>query len=214
MANVPQDALKVPPAERERVRLAVSQLVRRKGAKPTVAAVKKHSGVGSDWVTLLLRLRRKGDMPDEGTAKRGAGAWWTDEERQAANAPGSPSLGGPPSAEAVNASQLRADWATRAAEARTAAEREALKLELVKLVALKVFSHQESKELRAQLSAIDPEPLELDASADVLVGREAEGIARAITGIVSDERRERLIALVIKEYEADVIEHGAMDTGG
>lgn len=188
---------------REKVRRAVA-MIERRGESVSNRSVRPLAGVDTKVCATLLRLYKKGDLPDPGTEKGGVGAW-----RSASR---SSSEGDDEDRRSCYAAALRA--------ATTDEERGRLQHELAALTSEGVFTSAEAQAIRQALAgamghdkAAREAPDEEARRQRVVAGPEAYALVRAFEGIVSDERRERVLRFVASEFSADLAEHPPVDSG-
>lgn len=187
---------------REKVRRAVATLERR-GESVSNRSVRPLAAVDSKPVAYLLREYKAGRLPSPGAVKSGEGAWG------AGLVASDDGEGGE-----------REAFAAAVRAATTDEERSRLQHELAALGALGVFAHSEVQAIRQALAgAMGHDKAARDAPDEeaklqrVLAGREAYALVRAFEGIVSDDRRERILRYVVGEFNSDLAEHPPVDTG-
>lgn len=192
---------------RERLRVAVARLQRRE-ERVTISATQQIAGAQRKVVALAVRLYKAGVLPDPGTPKGGEGAW-SRRVLEGTDEAGPADTGDP---RALFAAALRA--------AQTDEQRAQLQHELAALVAAGIYSHQEANAIRQALASATSHGREARNAPDeearrqrVYAGADAYALVRAYDGIVSDERRERILRMVAAEFAADLEEHPPIDTG-
>lgn len=209
MGEIPKEALKFKGATREKVRAAIVRVLEEGARKSTKAiSVAKVRGAGSgdqNATTELLRLWRAGWSAADS---------WEDQ----------PAAAGGGDAE---------DLERRRAEARdklegmispgmTDGEREAVAHEVIRQLAARLIDPEVAKVIQSHLGEARQqaekrrknEPPPEDPTRILLASEVAMKAARAIDLYVSDARRERVLAFLGAELEADALEHPNVDRGG
>ncbi len=218
MIEIPKEARKFKPETRERVRRAIAQLLEsedHRGSKRLISVAKlvdAQGGGDRNATTTCLRLWRRGELSvadswDDAPAPS-AGTVTDDGEDEDGYGYG---YGGP-------RAQLMA--AIRAAD--TDGERGAVAQEAAALVAGGLLDKDSAQAIKGLLSdarasavkARETEPPPEDPTRFLLASEEAMTAARAIDLMVDDERRDRVLALVAAELEADRVQHPNVDEGG
>ncbi len=205
MVELPPELLVFKPDNRERTRRAISRVVE--------SAVRE---AGTKFIS-VAKVRQAG-AKDNNAAQECLKAWraglsvaepWTGRPE----APG-------PSAETPVAGN-RGELAQKIRDARTDGDRETLMHELAALVASGEVDPDEAREIRGPLQEARQaaeakrgnEPPPEDPTKLVLSSPEAMLAARALDLFVSDERRDRMLAMIAAELEADRIEHPNQEGG-
>ena len=165
--------------------------------------VRPLAGVNAKHVAALVRLYKKDALPDVGTPDGGVGYW------------AGRSAGGGTSSEGCP----RQAFASAVRAAGSDEERSRLQHELTALTAEGVFTASETQAMRQTLAgamghdkAAREAPDEEAKQQRVFAGPEAYALVRVFDGIVSAERRERILRFVASEFQADLVEHPAADT--
>lgn len=206
---------RVPDEAREKLRRAVARL-NRDGKAVTVGGVQVRAETSRARATLARRLYKAGVLPDPGTADGGVGAW----SRRAESGGVGADAGEPDGAPRVKGeTELRLEFAEAVLAATSDEERARLQHRLAHLIALGVYGHQEANAIRQSLNTATAHNREArNAPGDearasrVYAGPDSYGLVRAFDGIVSDERRARILRLVADEFQADLAEHPPIDT--
>ena len=208
MAEIPPEATKFKPANREKIRRAIAR-VAEDAVRPStkLISVDKVMDAGAsdrNGATKLLRLWRDGALSV-------ADAWDDPPARPASSSGDSPGEDSP-----------REQLAKKIREAVTDGDREAVVQELAALVAAGTIPPDEAAQIKGALAearlAADAkrsnEPPPEDPRTLLLASPEAMQAARAIDWLVDDARRDRVLALVAAELEADRAQHPNADEGG
>lgn len=200
--SLPHEALAVPEEQRERVRAALIEL-RRTGAKVTLAAVQKASGVKRQLVSKLLGLHRDGRLSLD--------APWTDAPAPAAPAQDGPS--GDDELEGLALAVESADSPRLLSEAAGRVAALALRGRLNPAIARVL------RDLIQERRRGVAEAREVEAPPDdgMRIARASEGamkLVRAFDSMVNGWRREWLLLAAAEHLEADVLEFPNEDQGG
>ncbi len=188
---------------RERARRAIASIVedvvRKAGTEfISVEKVMRAGAKDRNGTTACLRAWRSGEVSVAET--------WAD-----------PPAGGHPrdSEDVAPPAEARSLLARRIREAKTDGDREGVMHELAALVADGIYEPDEAREIRGPLQEARQaaeakrgnEPPPEDPTKLLLASPEAMMAARALDKLVSDERFDRLLAMIAAELDADVIEH-------
>lgn len=205
MAEIPKEALKFKGPTREKVRRAAARVLEceetRSSTKAISVAKLRGAGCGDqNAATELLRLWRSGALSIVDS--------WDDP------APASTGSADEPADPSSLGALVRA--------AKSDGDREELLHELAALVADGKVAPDEAAQIRAALAearqAADAkranEPPPEDPSKLRLASIEAMNAAAALDMMVDDARRDRLLALIAAELEADRVQHPNEDEGG
>lgn len=202
MADLPEEARRYKPENRERCRHSIASLIepatRDDKKVVTVERVVQAGSKDRNATTTLLRLWREGKLSI-------ADAW--------DDAPATPSAPAPP---------VPSDLGERVRAARTDGDREALLHELAALVADGALDPEQAAQIRAALAEArqaaemkrEAEPPQEDPTRLLLASELALLVARTVDRCVSPERRERIAAYVARELEQDLDEERNTDQGG
>lgn len=186
---VPTEALAVPSAVRERIRLAIVS-IKNEGAEVTTAAIRSRAKANPAHSALIRGLYVDGKMPD---------LWhpWDPDPADAPRAGVEHAVRNVRSLEDVARAQreIAAGMAAGAIEP-------AVGRALSEVLAEERLALQKAREHGAGG----------DAKTWTLLSAEAARVAEALDLIVSEERRARLIDMIARELELDMIEHPAIDT--
>ena len=205
MAEIPQEVRKYTPENRERCRRGIATVIEQalRGDKKTIG-VEKVMDAGSrdrNGTTAMLRLWRSGELS---VADR-----WDDPP------PAKPGVtGGDEDAASTLGGLVRA--------AKSDGDREELLHELAAQVADGNVAPDEAAQIRAALAearqAADAkranEPLPEDPTKLRLASLEAMNAAGAIDLFVDDTRRDRVLAFIAAELDADRMQNPNTDEGG
>ncbi len=194
-APLPIEALTFKPATRENVRRALAKLLeteeRRQDKKEISATKLRGAGSGDqNATTTLLRLWRAGELSIADS--------WGGEER--------------PTAGTSTGAQGRLDLAQRIRGATTDGERESLLHELAALVAIGDVDADEAAQIKGAMTEArqaaearrSNEPPPEDPTRLLLADSAAMEAARAIDLIEDEARRDRVLAFIAAELEADM----------
>lgn len=195
---IPTEALTFKPATRENVRRALGKLLEteeRRQDKQSISATKLR-GMGSgdqNATTTLLRLWRAGELSIADS--------WADE-RPAASAP-------------TSSGDARVQLAQQIRHATTDGEREALLHELAAIVAEGDMDADEAAQIKGAMTEArqaaearrSNEPPPEDPTRLLLADSAAMEAARAIDLIEDESRRDRVLAFIAAELEADMAQN-------
>jgi hypothetical protein len=206
---VPPSCADIPPATRERVRLALVELAKRQ-QKLTIRGVRDEAMCDQNSVSKILRAYRAKRMPPLFQP-------WDEAADPPSEDQAKPGSGRSPATKIDPGS-----FAERVKEAKTDGDREQVALEAAAMVATGDLSPSASREIKGMLAearqaavkkrATEPPPE--DPTKLLLASAEAMEAARAIDLIVDDARRERVLAIVAAELEADLVAVPNVDEGG
>lgn len=199
MAQIPKELERFPSASRERVRQAIAR------ALEEPARGDKHAVRVTD-----VRSAAKCEME----AARQTLAAWREGKVSIADSWADAPAGG--------AQDTLAELEARVREARSDADREALAHELAALLAGGRVAPDVAREIRGALSDArasaekkrEIEPPQAEAERLALVGERETKAALALFYMVSDQRRDRLLAMIEAELAADLAEHPNTDAMG
>lgn len=209
MGEIPKELEKFKGPTREKVRHALlrtieTQELRESTKAVSIAKVRTNGGGDQNAITECLRAWRAGQLsigePWDTPQPRAAEAAAEEDEREAAETK---------LAEMISA-------------AATDGDREAVGLEVMRQLALGLISEKDGKALQALLGEIrqtaqkkrENEPPPEDPTRLLLASEVAMKAARAVDLMVSDARRERVLAFIAAELEGDAVEHPNVDRGG
>ena len=192
----------------------VAKLVR-DGKKVTVKAVRERSGAAQNSVSLLLRLRRQGVLPDAEKGKWNA----TLASVPVRSGPGRPKK--PGRQEGVDQGDPRLQLAKLAREAKTEEEREYVATEACALVLECALASTEANAIKALLQEARGQAKERRASGTTEDAQEiflctigGTELVRLYEGMISEERRARVLEWVKAQAEVDRLERPDTDTAG
>lgn len=203
MSGLDPDLAAIPTDTRERLRAALVALLA-EGQKVTAAVLRERAKAGGPAATLVARLYREGTLPP-------LTAPWEDEPE-----PGAAPAGAESGTATVEELLLALEHATQPSGVAEVAR-------LVgRLCAAGQLDHAsgrvvldaatETRRALADQRATEPPPE--DPRKMLLASPEAMQVARCVDWFVCDKRRDRVLAHVAEELEADRIEFPNTDSGG
>lgn len=209
MDGIPQELRRYTPENRERCRRAIAAVIEPgvRGDKKAISVEKVLDAGAKDrnGTTTMLRLWRSGALS--------VAESWDDPPAPAAS-----------TASSTDGDQIepRAQLAARIRAATTDGDRQEIVQEVAALVAAEVLDPDEAAQIKgaiaeARLSAEAKrvnEPPPEDPSKLRLASLEAMNAAAALDMFVDDARRDRVLALIAAELDADRLAHPNEDEGG
>lgn len=209
MGEIPKELEKFKGPTREKVRHALlrtieTQELRESTKAVSIAKVRTNGGGDQNAITECLRAWRAGQLsmaePWDAPAVSAADAVAEEDEREAA----------------------RTQLAGMIERAATDGDRESVGLEIMRQLALGLIGEKDGKALQALLGEVrqtaqkkrENEPPPEDPTRLLLASELGMKAARAVDLMVSDARRDRVLAFIAAELDADAIECPNVDRGG